>query len=282
MPFVRHARDKRGYESTYVMHAYRSGHGPARTKVLYVFRSPSGLRTGRRALDAEVLDALERMHPDLNFDWPVLLRESTTQDESAAGRPRPPRPPRAPARREPQPAQAEPPVVMEDESLLGRTLGAREATRLRTRYTELVERIGRRARTPEDRHRLTERAARLNPDEWPDAAAIKEGAGPVEAEWAAIAAELPSRRRGWRARAAAARAGSAIIAADDDNSSPQMGAPGAPAPDADGSGDVGGARADRGAEASGSGDAGSDPEPAGASPSGADASLTDPGLPGER
>ena len=74
MPFIRYARDKRGYESTFVMHAYRAA-WTSRARVLYLFRSPSDLKVGRRPLDAEVMEALEHTHPDLAFDWPTLLRE---------------------------------------------------------------------------------------------------------------------------------------------------------------------------------------------------------------
>jgi len=62
VPFIRHARDKRGYEQTFVMHAYRPGQGSSRARVLYLFRSPANMKVGRRALDAEVTEALEHTH----------------------------------------------------------------------------------------------------------------------------------------------------------------------------------------------------------------------------
>ena len=46
MPFLRVIRDKRGYETTYLMHLYREGHRQ-RSRILYVFRSPGGVRVGR-------------------------------------------------------------------------------------------------------------------------------------------------------------------------------------------------------------------------------------------
>ena len=53
MPFIRQTRDKRGYESLVVMHAYRStSHEGGRTRVLYLFRSPAHLRLGRHAARA--------------------------------------------------------------------------------------------------------------------------------------------------------------------------------------------------------------------------------------
>ena len=90
------------------------------------------------------------------------------------------------------------PVVLEDDSLLGRTLGAVEAARLRASFADVQQRILRRSRTPEDRDRLTERAGRLNPDEWADEAAIQAGVAAFGPEVDAIRQELPRRRRGRR------------------------------------------------------------------------------------
>ena len=76
MPFLRHARDKRGYETTFVMHSYRPGQGQSagRTRLLYLFRTPSNRKVGRALLDPEVMEALEHTHPDLTFDWSGLPR----------------------------------------------------------------------------------------------------------------------------------------------------------------------------------------------------------------
>ena len=196
MPFIRQVRDKRGYETTYVMHAYRPVPGPQRTRVLYLFRSPSHLRFGRRALDEEAREALEHTHPDVSFDWTVLGRESAVlRSEPPRDRDRYSRPTRqAPASPPPRPA----PVVLDDETPLGRALGGQTAARLRARHADLVQRITRRARTPEDRDRLLEQAQRLNPDEWSDEAAVRAAAPGVEAAWDALVAELPARRRGRR------------------------------------------------------------------------------------
>jgi len=195
VPFIRHTRDKRGYESTYVMHAYRpTSNEPNRTRVLYLFRTPSHVRIGRQALEAEVMEALEHTHPDLSFDWTSLVREPVVVRSEPERPNRPQRPP-------PRPVPAAPPPVvveLEDESLLGKVLGAAAAARLRQRYNDLSQRILRRARTPEERDRLTERLKRLNPDDWSDEGSVRSSAQSVEAEWDAIAVELPSRRRGRR------------------------------------------------------------------------------------
>jgi hypothetical protein len=203
VPFIRHLRDKRGYETTIVMHGYRpQQQGPQRTRVLYLFRSPSHVKFGRRPLDEESREALEHTHPDISFDWNALGRESAamraeeTRDRERE-RDRGGRQARH-AAQPPRPAPPPPRVVVEDHSTLGRALGADQAARLRAAYVDLVQRVTRRARTPEERDRLIERAQRLNPDEWPDEATVRVMAGAVEADREAILAELPSRRRGRR------------------------------------------------------------------------------------
>jgi hypothetical protein len=202
VPFIRYARDKKGYECTCVMHAYRPASGPQRVSVLYLFRSPAHLRVGRQPLDEEVVESLEHTHPDLSFDWVALRKEPTEVRTERpdkfdrwerAGRTRDRRGERPPAPRPP----AEPPTI-EDTTLLGRILGASEAARLRQRYQEIGHRIARRARTPEDRDRLNARLQRLNPDDWADEAAVRAGAASIGADWDEITAELPGRRRGRR------------------------------------------------------------------------------------
>jgi hypothetical protein len=189
------------------MHAYRPGHGAARTRVLYVFHSPSNIKVGRRALEPEVMEALEHTHPDLTFDWTTLLRDPAARIEPYET----PGPGRsgngaAPSRPRPSPEAAPaPPIEIDDQSVLGRALGGREAARLRSRYNDLLQRILRRARTPEERDRLTERATRLNPDDWADAAAVQAAVTSVEAAWDAVASELPARRRGRRGGRSGAR-----------------------------------------------------------------------------
>jgi hypothetical protein len=197
LPFIRHSRDKRGYDTTYVMHAYRPQRGPQQTRVLYLFRSPSYVKLGRRPLDDEAREALEHTHPDVSFDWTVLGREAIpprAPEHRDRGPQRPVRP-SAPAAPPPQPVQ----VILDDHSLLGRVVGAERAARLRAGYADLLQRVARRARTPEDRDRLLDRAHRLNPDDTVDEAALREAVETVEASWAAIVDELPARRRGRRA-----------------------------------------------------------------------------------
>jgi hypothetical protein len=223
VPFIRTTRDKRGVESTYVMHVYRpAANAPSRTRVLYLFRSPAHVRVGRRPLDPEVMEALEHTHPDLTFDWSSLHREAISprpEPREMPSRDRrrdrpPPRPTPAPVMPAPAPAPAPvaPPDAVDDGSVLCAVLGAVEATRLRRRYEEVVQRITRRARTPEDRTRLLEETSRSNPAEWADEAVVREQAPLVEALWNALLTQLPSRRRG--RRAGRRQAGEAIMDGD--------------------------------------------------------------------
>ena len=160
------------------------------------------------------MEALEHTHPDLNFDWASLVRDpalrSSTSDEDT--RPTPRR--RAAAAADAGRARRRLRWSSSSKTIRcwARRSGAEQARRLRQQFAELLQRIARRARTPDDRDRLTERAGRLNPDGWADEAAIQAAVVTVEADWAAIALELPRRRRGRRggrhandARANAAR-----------------------------------------------------------------------------
>jgi hypothetical protein len=194
VPFIRVTRDKRGYETTFVVHTYRSAKGAPETRVLYLFRSPAGISFGRRPLDDEARVALEHTHPDLSFDWQAISQEALAVRSLPARPQREVRGARVPSAR----ASGAPAVVVEDQTLVGRVLGAAEATRLRGRYRELIERIQRRARTPEERDQLLERARRLNPDDWGDEMSVRAGVSTVEAEWDAIGSALPQRRRGRR------------------------------------------------------------------------------------
>jgi len=65
VPFVRFARDKRGYEQIFLMDA-APGRDP---RMLYCFRTPPGIRVGREPFDDIARQALESRYPDLTFDW---------------------------------------------------------------------------------------------------------------------------------------------------------------------------------------------------------------------
>jgi hypothetical protein len=79
---LRVIRDKRGYETTYLMHLYREG-PRQRSKILYVFRTPGGVRVGRDPLEPDVLRQIEAQYPDIPFNW-ALVRESQQLIETSA------------------------------------------------------------------------------------------------------------------------------------------------------------------------------------------------------
>ncbi|MBU21836.1 MAG: hypothetical protein CL476_01830 [Acidobacteria bacterium] len=74
MPFLRFARDRRGYVSTFLMHTVGSGRG-SRSQLLYWFRSPPSVQVGRPALDEATIASIEAAYPEVVFDWPDLLSQ---------------------------------------------------------------------------------------------------------------------------------------------------------------------------------------------------------------
>ncbi len=75
MPFVRFARDKRGYDLIYLVHTPPPRRGkPARPRLLYFFRTPPGAKVGREPFDETVRRTLEAQNPDVVFDWAALSK----------------------------------------------------------------------------------------------------------------------------------------------------------------------------------------------------------------
>lgn len=73
MPFLRFSRDKRGYESTFLLQNVRQ-HGKVRSQVLYWFRTPPNVKVGRAVLDEEAIRLIEAANPDIDFDWAKVLK----------------------------------------------------------------------------------------------------------------------------------------------------------------------------------------------------------------
>lgn len=178
MPFLRVIRDKRGYETTYLMHWYREGNRQ-RSRILYVFRSPGGVRVGRDPLEPETLRQLEAQHPDIAFDWKIVRdnqqivetaaeprrRRAPRTAEGEAAAPPPPRP------AEPLPAPSRPPIPARIE---GDTPDAQIAF-LTQLYPVIRERIPQRTPDPSRQEILLALADRLNPVSWTDADSITTG-----------------------------------------------------------------------------------------------------------
>lgn len=113
---MRFTRDKRGYETTSLVHTGRRG-GRSRPRILYWFRTPPGVKVGRPALDEAAIRWIEEHNPDIEFDWPKILEaqppaappaEDARNRRGRRDRPRPARPSEG-QRPAPPPAPAEPP-----------------------------------------------------------------------------------------------------------------------------------------------------------------------------
>jgi hypothetical protein len=72
VPFLRFARDKRGYEHFYLVHT-TTRRGKSRSRILYWFRSPPGVKIGRPPFDESMRRALEAQYPEIAFDWQQLI-----------------------------------------------------------------------------------------------------------------------------------------------------------------------------------------------------------------
>jgi hypothetical protein len=173
VPFLRVIRDKRGYETTYLMHWYREGNRQ-HSRVLYVFRSPGGVRVGRHALEPDVLRQIEAGHPDIDFDWPAVLENKQVVEPSPdQRRPRKRRreeegsaPQAAPA---PKPEQvAQTPRFVVPAALEGDTPDAQVAF-LAHWHRLIREQIEERATDPARREALLALATRLDTSTWSDA-----------------------------------------------------------------------------------------------------------------
>jgi hypothetical protein len=173
VPFLRVIRDKRGYETTYLMHWCREG-TRQRSRILYMFRTPGGVRVGREALDADVLKRLEAQHPDIEFDWNAVLHNQQVIETSAEPR-RPRKRSSAEGAVEDTPAQQPPaPRFTVPATIEGATPDEQIAF-LSQWYTAIREKIPQRAPDPERQQALFALAERLNSAAWTDADELTAG-----------------------------------------------------------------------------------------------------------
>jgi hypothetical protein len=183
VPFLRVIRDKRGYETTYLMHWYREG-SRQRSRILYVFRSPGGVRVGRTSLEPEILRQIERQHPDIDFDWKAVLdnqqvvEPATDQrrprkrrrdgDEEGSGEtapvPRAAEPP--PAKKEEAPPQPQQPARPPIPSVIEGTTTEEQMAFLAIWYPRVLERVPQRTTDPSRQEALLALCERLNTSTW--------------------------------------------------------------------------------------------------------------------
>jgi hypothetical protein len=213
VPFLRVIRDKRGYETTYLMHLYREGQRQ-RSKILYVFRTPGGVRVGRDPLEPDVLRQIEAQYPDIAFNW-ALVRESQQLIETAAEprRRRPRREEEAPAAVSPPsipepaptpPPTATPPRVAIPSVIEGATPDERIAF-LSQWHPIIRERIPSRTSDPARQEALNALADRLNPANWTDADEITAGLQQAAEALERLSHVFAKRRRRGRRRPKDAR-----------------------------------------------------------------------------
>ena len=174
MPFLRVIRDKRGYETTYLMPWSREG-TRQRLRILYMFRTPGGVRVGREALEPDVLKQIEAQHPDIDFDWNAVFHNQQvieTGPEPRRARKRP----AGEAAVEGAPVQQQPPAprFTVPPTIEGATPDEQIAF-LSQWYTAVREKIPLRAQDPERQQALFALAERLNPAAWTDADEITAG-----------------------------------------------------------------------------------------------------------
>jgi hypothetical protein len=167
------------------MHWFREGNRQ-QSRILYVFRTPGGVRVGRPALEADVLRQLEARHPEIEFDWEsVLDNRQIVEPPSDLRRPRkrqrdddapapPSAPPAAPAVR-PEPPKPEPrPRFVVPGKIEGETPDVQVAF-LEHWYALIREQVLQRATDPARREAIIEMTERLNPAAWTDADTITTG-----------------------------------------------------------------------------------------------------------
>ena len=196
------------------MHAEKR-RGRARSRILYWFRTPPGVKVGRAALDEDAIRMIEEHNPDIDFDWTRILkgggepapereRRSEPRPESRPGRPERATPP--PQAVEVEVEEAEPvgempeheiPALPPDEpqTAAQTRLGSEGLSRLRGRYAEMMARISERVQDPERQAELKTIAERLNPDAWVTEEDVTVGLDGYETAFEALRGVVGQRRR---------------------------------------------------------------------------------------
>jgi hypothetical protein len=227
LPFLRFTRDKRGYETTSLVHAVRR-QGRSRQRILYWFRTPPGVKVGRPALDEDAIRWIEEHNPDIEFDWQKILeakpppppppedsrqrrgRREKTEGRKSAPKAPAPAPPVEPEELSEGAEAADEPAIEAVEQLthpdseeseeapsmpVENALGPEQLIRLRARYSELQARITERGGDPERIEALRLEAEALNPDTWVTEEEVRKGIDAFEPKIRELRAALGLRRR---------------------------------------------------------------------------------------
>lgn len=214
MPFLRVIRDRRGYETTYLMHWYRDGNRQ-RSRILYVFRTPGGVRVGRDPLEPSVLRELETRHPEIAFEWKAIRENQQVIEPAAEQRRKRPKAEdvaTAPAPQEAAPAAsvAAPAAPQADAPTRSKPIPAaitgatpdEHIAFLQEWYPVIRERIEQRISDPARRETLHALAERINPSTWTDADQITAGLPQAAEALERLSRVFARRRRRGRRRSA--------------------------------------------------------------------------------
>lgn len=210
MPFLRVLRDKRGHDTTYLMHLFRDG-ARSRSRILYMFRTPSGSVVGAKVLDPETRATLARLYPDVAFDWRDLMAHQQVVEVAEPFRPRRKKraaeePPDASQNAgtdgttEDEPAEdATAPAAASRPSPLPPAIGGatpdEQVAWLAEWCPKVRELIPQRFHDEVRRHALDALAARLDPTAWTDDAARDAGLRDAAEAWTRLTKVFTHRRR---------------------------------------------------------------------------------------
>jgi hypothetical protein len=230
VPFLRVLRDKRGYETTYLMHWFREGN-KQKSRILYVFRTPPGVKVGREPIDPQVVREIEAQHPDIEFDWRALRENQQVIDTAPeprrprgprANRPEPVEPAKRPREEEPERAAAAPtseeaqprprgdsdpaptpslPRLVIPAAIEGSTREDQFVFLLNS-YLQLRERVPHRTHDPVRREALMALVERLNPEAWVGEEQVVAGLQHAAEALERLSRIFSKRRRKRRAKAA--------------------------------------------------------------------------------
>lgn len=193
--------------------------GKPRSRILYWFRTPPGVRVGRSALDEEAIRLIEEHNPDVEFDWTRILKG---QEGESRVKDRPPRsstpvqaavqaaaPPPAPLlepdveehdEEEPQ-DQLESSAIQHPPSTVAEAkLGPEGLARLRARHAEILARISEAVADPVRKDELKAQAERLNPDTWVTDDEVAAGLESYEVVFESLRTAVGRRRKRRRSR----------------------------------------------------------------------------------
>jgi len=190
-------RDKRGYETTYLIHSIREA-SRQRSRILYVFRTPAGVHGGRVALESEVRQNIEDSHPTIAFDWKAIIADRQVVDSNPSPRrvrkPRKAeegRPGTRPSRSASSPTRARSPIPSKID---GATPTARVEF-LALWYPIVCDRIPARISDPIRREALLVLAEQLNPIGWTDADEVATGLEGAAESLSHLSRALSNKRR---------------------------------------------------------------------------------------